>query len=126
MTVEPTAARHRALSAADFVVLAAQRLPLENNHLLAQRYGALPVAISSGVFADNLIDCDSKLETGNAFLFSDETVEGLLGAVARAVTAFNGPEFDRLRRRGMKQDMGWERPTRRMVQVYRQALGIRL
>ena len=126
MPLDTVAAMHRALSGADFVVLAEQVSPMETNHLLAQRYGAIPVAISSGVFADALVDCDAKLETGNACLFSDESPEDLLGAVARAVTAFNHPEFDRLRRRTMKRDLGWERPTRRMVQVYRQALGIRL
>ncbi len=126
LTADTAQAIHRAFSAADFVLLASENPPVETNHLLAQRYGALPVAIARGVFLDNLVDCDAKLETGSAFLFGDETAEGLLGAVARAVTAFGRPEFERLRRRIMKRDMGWERPARRMLQIYQQALGPRV
>ena len=117
---------HRALSAADFVLLTTEQSPLDSYHLFAQRYGALPVAISTGLFASSLVDCDSKLETGDAFLFEDATIDALAGAVARAVTAWGRPEFDRLRRRTMRKDLGWERPTRRMLQVYRQILGIRI
>jgi len=126
LNVDTAPAFHRALSAADFTLLTGQKSPLETNHLFAQRYGALPVAIAAGIFEDSLVDCDSKLETGNAFQFRESTAEDLLGAVARAVTAFKHPDFDKLRRRTMKKDLGWERPARRMVQVYRQALGIRL
>jgi starch synthase len=118
--------RHRALSAADFVLLTAQQSPLDSGHLLAQRYGALPIAIRTGHYASSLVDCDAKLETGSAFLFDEPSIAALTGAVARAVTAWGRPEFDRLRRRTMRQDLGWERPARRMLQVYRQILGIRL
>jgi starch synthase len=126
LNTDTAQAMHRALSAADFVLLASGNSPVETNHLLAQRYGAVPIAIAKGVFLDNLVDCDAKLDTGCAFLFGDETAEGLLGAVARAVTAFGRPEFERLRRRIMKRDMGWERPARRMLQIYQQALGTRV
>jgi starch synthase len=121
-----TQALHRAFSAADFVLLTAQRSALESHHKFAQRYGALPIAIAMGVFTDSLVDCDAKLETGNAFLFSTPSIEDLAGAVARAITAWGHSEFDHLRSRTMRRDLGWERPTRRMVQVYRQVLGIRL
>lgn len=117
---------HRAMSAADFVLLTNQRTALESGHLFAQRYGSVPVASTKGVFGDSLVDCDAKLETGTGFLFDEATVEELTGAVARAITAWGQPGFDRLRRRVMRQDLGWERPTRRMVQVYRQVLGIRV
>jgi len=121
----PTAL-HRAISGADFALLTSQKSPLETIHLFAQRYGTLPVAIASGVFADSLVDCDAKMETGHAFVFEQPTTDEVLGAVARALSAYRQPEFARLRRRAMKRDLGWERPTRRMVQVYRQALGIHL
>jgi starch synthase len=124
--LEQAQSLHRAMSAADFVLLAARRSPLEVYHLFAQRYGAVPVASAAGFWEDYLVDCDAKLETGSAFLFDAQAVEDLVGAVARAVTAWRHPVFDRLRRRTMRQDLGWERPTRRMVQVYRQILGVRL
>ncbi len=123
LSMDTSQALHRAISAADFVLLAAQPSPLETRHMLAQRYGALPVAIANGVLADTLVDCDAKLETGYGFLFATPSVEDLTGAVARAVTAWGHAEFGQLRRRTMQRDLSWERPARRMVQVYRQALG---
>jgi starch synthase len=117
---------HRAMAAADFVLWAAQRSAMQSSHLFAQRYGAVPVARATGVFADSLVDCDAQFDTGNSFLFESLTVEDLKGAAARAVTAFGNATFERLRRRVMRQDLGWERPARRVVQVYRQVLGIRL
>jgi starch synthase len=126
LSVDNLQAKNRALSAADFVLLPAQQSPLDSDHLLAQRYGALPIADRTGLYASSLVDCDAKLETGGAFLYDESTIEALTGAVARAVTAWGRPEFGRLRRRTMRKDLGWERPARRMLQVYRQILGIRL
>jgi len=117
---------HRAMSGADFVILATPRSPLDTTPLFAQRYGTLPIALARGIYADSLVDADAKLETGHAFLFEREVAEEVLGAVARAVTAYGQPEFVRFRRRAMRRDLGWERPARRMVQVYRQALGVQL
>ncbi len=125
----PVASDHAntaALGAADFVLLTDPESVLESYHLYALRYGCAPIASLSGVHADHLVDCDAKLQTGNCFAFETWTPEQVLGAVSRAVTAWGHPELDRLRRRIMHQDLGWERPTRRMVQVYRQALGIKV
>lgn len=117
---------HRAMSAADFVVLAGRESPLDVHHLFAQRYGAIPIASTTLSYFDGLVDCDAKLQTGNAFVFETLNLEDLIGAVGRAATAWKLPDFNRLRRRIMRQDLGWERPARRFVQVYRQVLGIRL
>jgi len=117
---------HRTMSGADFAILTAPQSPMDVMHLFAQRYGTLPIAMATGIFADNLVNCDARLETGHAFLFAQSTPEELLGAAARAVSAYRTADFTRLRRRVMCRDLGWERPARRMVQVYRQVLGIHL
>ena len=117
---------HRAMSGADFAILTSLQSPLDTTAQFAQRYGTVPIAVANAACAESLVDCDANLETGHAFLFEQESVEELLGAVARAVTAYGRREFVRLRRRAMRRDLGWERPARRMIQVYRQALGIRL
>ena len=72
---------------------------------------------------DTIVDCDASLETGTGFLFDDESDEALLGAVGRGLAAFSSASFPRLRRRVMRLDLGWDRPARRYLQVYRQALG---
>jgi|GEM_PF-2908159 len=115
-----------ALGAADFVLLGPASSPLDVNHLFALRYGAIPIAGLVGSHADALLDCDAKLQTGNCFGFEAWTLEQVLGAVARGLSAWEQPAFGRLRRRSMRQDLGWERPTRRAIQLYRQVLGIKV
>lgn len=87
----------------------------------AQRYGALPVALAAGAHVDAIVDCDADLETGTGFLYDEPTKEGLLAALSRGLAACASPRLRSLRRRVMRLDLGWDRPARRYVQVYRQA-----
>lgn len=116
----------RLIAAADFILLGCSPSVPTTEHLFALRYGAVPITQISGVLADYLVDCDSKLQTGNCFAFEAWQTEPLLGALGRAVSSFGAPAFEQLQRRIMRQDLGWERPTRRAIQVYRQVLGVRV
>jgi starch synthase len=92
---------------------------------VAQRYGALPVAPSAGAHRDVLVDCDSALETGTAFVYPADGGDAAAGALERGLSAYRNPRWFALRRRVMRLDLGWERPARRYVQVYRRALAQR-
>ena len=87
--------------------------------MYAQRYGALPIARATGGLVDTIVDCDAKLETGTGFLFDDDSVDALVGAVERAIAARVSPRWPALVRRVMRLDRGWERPARQYEQVYR-------
>lgn len=120
----PSAVTSRRLyAAADMVLMAPRHVPCGKAQLVAQRYGALPIARAVGGLVDTIVDCDAALDTGTGFLFDDESEEALLGAVGRALAAYASPSLGRLRRRIMRLDVGWDRPARRYLQVYRQALG---
>lgn len=113
---------HRLYAGADLVLVPAHREPCGFAQLYAQRYGALPVARRTGGLADTIVDCDEALETGTGFLFEKATGTALLGAVQRALAAMTSPRWGALRRRVMRLDLGWDRPARRYVQVYRTAI----
>jgi starch synthase len=113
---------HALVSAADFSVLPARSSPAGIEAQIAQRYGALPVAHASGGTCDVVVDCDAALETGTGFLYADTAREALLGAVSRALAAYSSGGWPRLVRRVMRRDLSWDRPSRRYLQVYRQAL----
>jgi starch synthase len=115
-----------ALAAADVALLGETSSSLHTYDLFALRYGAVPIADLSGAYADQLLDCDAKLQTGNCFAFESWTPEAVLGAIARAASTWHKVGFERLRLRIMRQDLGWERPTRRTIQLYRQVLGIKV
>jgi starch synthase len=92
---------------------------------VAQRYGAPPIVHGSGAHNDAVVDCDAELETGTGFVYGESTPEALLGACARGLSAYTSSRWSSLRRRVMRLDLAWDRPARRYVQVYRQAIAAR-
>ena len=70
--------------------------------------------------SDTTLDCDQRLETGNAFLAESTDSAGMLSAAQRALAAYSLTQpFDRLRRRAMRVDSSWERSSRRYEYLYR-------
>ena len=113
----------RLQAAADLAIVAERRAPAATAQLVAQRYGAVPVALATGAVRDTVVDCEPSLDTGTGFLFDRPEPEELVGAVERALAAFAEEEnWARLRRRVMRLDLGWERAARRYLQVYRRAI----
>ncbi|AGP36417.1 glycogen synthase GlgA [Sorangium cellulosum] len=113
---------HRLMAAADLVVVPSRFEPCGLVQLYAQRYGAAPVACRTGGLVDTIVDLDAALETGTGFLFDKPTATSLVGGVQRALAALTSPRWPAVQRRIMRLDLGWDRPARRYVQVYRQAL----
>jgi starch synthase len=111
----------RLSGAADFVLVPSRYEPCGMRQLIAQRYGALPIACAQGGLIDTIVDADAALETGTGFLFDSDSTDELVGAVERAVAAYLSPGWPRLRRRAMRLDLSWDRAARRYAQVYRQA-----
>lgn len=110
-------------AAADLALVVPRHAPCETAQLVAQRYGALPVAYAAGTVTDTVVDSDAALETGTGFLFDRLEKGALVGAVERALAGMATPDaWVRLRRRVMRLDLSWDRPARRYVQLYRRAL----
>lgn len=115
----PEALVHRMFAAADFALVPSRFEPCGLVQLYAQRYGALPIAHATGGLRDTIVDCDAALETGTGFLFDEVTTASLLGAIGRARAAYDSARFRALVRRVMRVDLGWERPTRKIEQIYK-------
>ena len=115
--------RRRAISAADFAICLDAAAITSASVQAAQRYGAVPIAQARGAVIDAIVDCDAELETGTGFLFDGSDSPGLVGAAARAFSAYGSPGHARLRRRVMRLDVSWERVARRYAQLYRRAAG---
>lgn len=115
--------RRRLLSAADFYLGIERHNPGGQRLQQAARYGAIPVAFAADAAKEVVVDADADLKTGTGFLFDSLTQRGVLGALGRAVTAFRSPHYLKLLSRVMRQDLAWDRPARRHLQLYRQAAG---
>jgi starch synthase len=110
------------LAAADLLLSPACYDPSASLVRKAQRYGAAPVALARGAVCDAVVDCDVDLETGTGFLYSEPSVDDLLGAVSRGLAACNSPAaWPRLTRRMLRLDLSWESPARRYLKVYKNA-----
>ena len=114
---------HQIFAAADLVVVPTRHVPCGQQQLMAQRYGAVPIVYATGGHLDTVVDCDASLETGTGFMFDELSPKALTEAVERGLVAASRPEWGGLRRRIMRLDLGWDRPARRYLQVYRQAIG---
>jgi starch synthase len=117
----PESLVHRVFAGVDVVAVPSRFEPCGLVQMYAQRYGALPVVRRTGGLADTVIDCDAQCETGTGFSFDEPTDEALSAAILRAIAAMSTPAWPGLVRRVMKLDRSWERPARRLEQVYQRA-----
>jgi len=115
-------ALRRLFAAVDLAVFPAREGSYGLPVLAAKRYGAVPVAHAAGAVSEQIVDADAALTTGTGFLFDELDPTALVGAVARAAAAFHRPEWPALVARVMRQDASWDRPARRYLQLYRQAI----
>lgn len=121
-TKSDEALRHQTVAASDFFVVVPEAACATHAHRVAQRYGSVPVAHRVGALAE-LVDCDAALKTGNAFGFDNFDGGELLGALQRAIGAFDKREaFEALRKQVMRIDHSWERSARRYDSLYRDLL----
>jgi starch synthase len=111
---------HRALGGSDFVLVPPRQPPGGSMQMRAHRYGALPIGPASGSVADTVVDCDSKLTSGNGFLFaaSDDDAT-ILATVQRAIAAFGRrAELEKVRARALRGDHGWDRSAYLYERLY--------
>lgn len=119
----PTA--HRALGAADLAILPALDDARPTLQMEAHRYATLPVGRKLGLFADTVVDCDAQLRSGDGFAFDEASAEAMLGAIQRAVAAYQQrAAFRAAQVRAISADHGWERPARLSQRVYQQAQAV--
>ena len=109
---------HRARAGADLALVLTDHAPDAIDAMVAQRYGAVPVAPRVGAIDDAIVDCDANLETGTGFLFAPRDEEELLGGIRRAIGAFGREGFGTLRCRVMRIDSSWERSARLHASLY--------
>lgn len=114
------------MAGADMVLFPSKYEPGGIVGLEAMHYGCVPVARSTGGFADSIVDYDPERNIGTGFLFKKFTKEGFLVAVVRALETFrNKKEWGKIMRRGMEQDFSWHNTANHYVDLYNRAVEIR-
>jgi starch synthase len=110
---------HRIEAGADLFLMPSRFEPCGLNQLYSLRYGTVPVVHATGGLDDSVVDYDPDTDSGTGFKFRDHTPEALRGAVARALALWqDGARWLRLVRRGMAEDVSWDRAARQYHRLY--------
>ena len=114
---------HLIQGGADVIAVPSRFEPCGLTQLCALRYGALPLVARVGGLADTVIDANEMAlaaGTGTGFQFAPVTDQALGSALARAARLWRDKAtWRRLQGNAMASDVGWARPARRYVEVYR-------
>jgi starch synthase len=109
---------HRIEAGADVFLMPSRFEPCGLNQMYSLRYGTVPVVRAVGGLADTVVDFDGK-GGGTGFTFREYSAEALLGAVRRALAAFEDREsWSGLVERGMAQDNSWASRARMYAALY--------
>ena len=67
-----------------------------------------------------MADFETPQEGSNGFSFEDYSAAALLGTADYALGVYyNRPEWQRLMRRAMTEELGWERSAEEYLNIYR-------
>jgi len=109
---------------ADVFLMPSRFEPCGLNQMFSQRYGTVPVVHATGGLRDTVRDVGEGDGEGTGFTFDDYTPAAMLGALGRAITAFEDrAAWRRIQRAGMRQDFSWDASAREYVKVYERAVG---
>ncbi|MFA6511779.1 MAG: glycogen/starch synthase [Patescibacteria group bacterium] len=114
----------RVYAGSDFFLMPSKFEPCGLGQQIALRYGAVPIARSTGGLVDTVPDYTENSTLGVGFRFDAFTSEALTEALERAIALFTEwPEvFHELQKRGMKQDLSWNRSAPEYATLYAKAL----
>ena len=117
---------HRLIAGADMIVVPSRFEPCGLTQMYGLRYGTVPVVRRVGGLADTVRDADADAAAGNGFVFDAAQPDALRDAIARAFARYRDAQaWARLMRAGMGENLSWEGPARRYMELYEQAHGAR-
>jgi starch synthase len=83
------------------------------------KYGAVPVVRATGGLDDSIEEFNLSSGTGTGFKFAEASAAGLIGAVRRALAAYDRKDiWSGIIRNGMTQDFSWARSAGRYIELY--------
>ena len=110
---------HRIDAGADIVFVPSHFEPCGLSAMYSLKYGAIPVARVSGGLHQIIQDYDPTTETGNGFVFFEDSAQAFWDAIGRAKRVFTDrAAWVALMRRAMLADFSWPSAAARYEQIY--------
>ena len=114
---------HKIEAGADIFLMPSRYEPCGLNQLMSLRYGTVPVVHRVGGLADSIHPVEEDPEKGTGFVFDEYDPEAMLAALGRAVGLYGDRRRWRaVMRRGMLQDVSWDRSAAQYEAVYERAV----
>jgi starch synthase len=114
---------HVIQAGSDAILVPSRFEPCGLTQLCALRYGAVPIVARVGGLADTVVDANEMALASNSatgFQFSPVTAQALQTTLRRVAVVYQDrPTWTRMVQAGMKTDVSWRRPARRMAELYR-------
>ena len=114
---------HRIEAGADIFLMPSRFEPCGLNQMYSLAYGTPPLVRATGGLADTVVNysvAGLANGTANGFVFTETTVETLLGTARWAVEIWRDPaRWSRLQQNAMAGDYSWKNPARRYLDLYR-------
>lgn len=89
-------------------------------------YGSVPVARSTGGYADSIINFDPVKNTGTGFLFKDFSAMSFMTAMVRALETYRRKSvWSGIVKRAMVTDFSWDRTAVKYLDLYERAIRFR-
>lgn len=109
------------LAGADMVLMPSRVEPCGAVQMTACRYGAVPVARSTGGIVDTIYDFAKDNERGNGFLFDDYDTDAMDKALTTACNLFyyRKDEWAKVVKNAMTSDFSWDTSAMNYVELYK-------
>lgn len=107
-------------AAADIYLAPSYNEPCGLNHMIASRYGAVPIVRAVGGLKDTISDFSK--ENGNGYVYQGDSKE-LLSTIKRALNDYKKPDiWQEYQYRVMNVDFGWTPSTSKYLKLYQKLL----
>jgi len=110
---------HRIDAGADVMLIPSHFEPCGQTAMYTLKYGTLPLARVTGGLHQIIQDYDPTANSGNGFVFFDETAEALWDAIGRTKKVFaNREAWQAIMKRAMQADFSWPAAAAQYEKVY--------
>lgn len=110
---------HLIEAGSDMFLMPSRFEPCGLNQSYSLKYGTVPIVRATGGLADTIFEYDSGNDTGNGFVFAKYSSSEMLKAVNRAINLYaDAKVWQRLVKKGMKEDFSWATSAEQYVKVY--------
>jgi starch synthase len=103
---------------ADMFLMPSKSEPCGLSQMVSLRYGTLPIVRETGGLKDSITDSGDG--EGNGFTFQTYDAYDMLGAIYRAIEAYNDKDYWKtLVKRAMECDMSWGKSANEYIKMYK-------